>query len=82
MFYLGTQAKEFKLIDELGGKDEVVRYIENKEKIKAEIVEYKKEKTLLDILSNVLSKQSFFVGKGISSSLFDKKITSSISITT
>lgn len=81
LFYLGTQAEELGLVDEIGSKDEVVRYIEKEEGIKAELVEYKKEKTLLDILSDVLSRQSFFVGKGIGSSLFDKKVTSNIDIT-
>ena len=82
LFYLGAQAKELGLADELGGIDEVVGYIEKKEGVKADIVEYKKEKTLLDVLSKVLSRQSFFVGKGIGSALFDKKAASSISITT
>ena len=82
LFYLGTQAKELGLVDELGGKDEVIKYIEKKEGIKAEIVEYKKEKTLLDILSKVFSKQSFFVGRGIGSAMLDKKVSSSISIMT
>ena len=82
LFYLGTQAKELGLVDELGGKDEVINYIEKKEGIKADVVEYKKEKTLLDVLSKVLSKQSFFVGKGIGSSLLDKRTVSSLSITT
>ena len=82
LFYLGAQAKDFGLVDELGGKDEVVSYIEKKEGIKAEVVEYKKKKTLFDVLSEVFSKQSFFVGKGIGSSLLSKKFVSSISITT
>jgi len=82
LFYLGAQAKDLNLVDELGGKDEVIHYIEAKEGIKVEIVEYKKEKTLLDILSDVLSKQSFSIGKGIGSSLFDRKAVSSVSITT
>ena len=82
LFYLGAQAKELGLVDELGSKDEVVSYIEQKEDIKADIVEYKKEKTLLDILSDVMSKQSFFAGKGIGSALFDKKAVSTLSITT
>ena len=68
LFYLGAQAKDLGLVDELGGKDEAIRYIENREKIKAEVVEYKTEKSLLDLLSEVLSKQSFTVGQGIGSS--------------
>ncbi|MBS3101674.1 signal peptide peptidase SppA [Candidatus Woesearchaeota archaeon] len=82
LFYLGAEAKELGLVDELGGKDEAVRYIEKKEGIKADIVEYKKEKTLLEVLSKVLGRQSFFVGKGIGSSLFDRKIASGIGINT
>jgi protease-4 len=81
LFYLGAQAKELGLIDELGGKDEVIAYIETKEGIKVDIAEYKKEKTLFDILSEILSKQSFFVGKGIGSYLFGKDV-STVSITT
>ncbi|MDP3764910.1 MAG: signal peptide peptidase SppA [Nanoarchaeota archaeon] len=82
MFYLGAQAKELGLVDEVGGKDEVISYIEKKEGIKADVVEYKKEKTLFDVLSKVLSRQSFFVGKGIGSSFFDRKAASSATITT
>lgn len=82
LFYLGVQAKELGLVDELGGKDEVIGYIEKKEGIKAEIVEYKKEKTLLDVLSKVMSRQSFFVGKGIGSSLLDRGAAAGVSITT
>lgn len=82
LFYLGAQAKELGLVDEIGGKDEVIRYIEKKEGIKADIVEYKKEKTLLDVLSRIISRQSFFVGKGIGNSLFDKRDVSTLSITT
>lgn len=82
LFYLGAQAKELGLIDEIGGKDEVISYIEKKEGIKADVVEYKKEKTLLSVLSGVMGKQSFFVGKGIGSSLLDKRAASGISIIT
>ena len=70
------------MVDEIGGKDEVLRYIETKEGIKADIVEYKKEKSLLELLSDVFSQQSFFVGRGIGSSLLDKKHVSTLSITT
>ncbi|MBI2542503.1 signal peptide peptidase SppA [Candidatus Woesearchaeota archaeon] len=72
LFYLGIQAKELGLVDEVGGKDEVIAYVEKKEGIKAEIVEYKKEKGLLEILGEIFSRQSFFVGRGIGSSLLDK----------
>ncbi|MBI3027235.1 signal peptide peptidase SppA [Candidatus Woesearchaeota archaeon] len=82
LFYLGAQAKDLGLVDELGGKEEAIAYIEKKEGITADVVEYKKEKTLLEILSKVLSRQSFFLGKGIGSAFLDKKVISEISITT
>ena len=82
LFYLGSQAKDFGLVDELGGKEDAIRYIEKKEGITAEIVEYKKSASLFEILSKVMSRQSFFVGKGIGSSLLDKKVSSSVSIIT
>jgi len=82
LFYLGAQAKELGLVDQIGGKEEVIAYIEKKEGIKAEVVEYKKETGLLDVLSKVLSRQSFFVGQGIGSSLFDKRVVSTVSIRT
>ncbi len=80
LFYLGSQAKELGLVDELGGKDEAIRYIEAREGIKAEVVEYEKEKGLLEVLSEVLNEKSFFVGRGIGSSLLQK--SSSITLTT
>ena len=82
LFYSGLQAKELGLIDELGSKDEVIKYIEQKENIKAEIVEYKKSKSILDVFSAEMSSQSFSVGKGIGSALLDRKAASEISITT
>ena len=82
LFYLGAQAKELGLVDQLGGKDDVIKYIEKKDGIKAEIVEYKKEKSLLEVLSKVLSKQSFSVGQGIGNSLFGRKEVLTMKITT
>ena len=82
LFYLGMQAKELGLVDELGSKDEAVNYIEKKEGIKAEIAEYKKEKTLFDVLSRVLSRQSFFVGKGVGSALLGRSDISGAGIST
>ncbi len=70
MFYLGSEAKELGLVDELGGKDEVIRYIEWKEGITVDIVEYKKERSFWDAFSEALSSNSFYVGKGIGSEIF------------
>ena len=71
LFYLGVQAKELGLVDELGGKAEAVKIIENQLNITAVTVQYSHEPTLGEILGDVFSKQSFYVGKGIGSSLLD-----------
>ncbi len=82
MFYLGEEAKELGLIDVLGGKEEAIRIIEDKLNITAEIIEYKEERTLMDLLSEISSEQSFYVGKGIGSSLFDVKYSNKIELWT
>lgn len=72
-FYLGTEALDLKLIDELGGKEEVIAHLEKELGEEVKIVEYKKKKTFFDILGDVFSYQSFFIGKGIGSEMFSKK---------
>lgn len=81
MFYLGVQAKDLGLVDELGGKDEVVAYIERKENITADIVEYETEKGFFEILGDVMKQQSFMVGRGFGSSVLDRRIISKPYIT-
>src|SRR3989338_6001678 len=71
MFFLGEEAKELGLVDELGEKAEAVKIIENQLNITAVTVQYSHEPTLGEILGDVFSKQSFYVGKGIGSSLLD-----------
>src|SRR5207244_3765966 len=39
-FYLGVEAKDAGLVDELGGKQEAIKYIEKKSGITVEITEY------------------------------------------
>ncbi|MBW2989787.1 S49 family peptidase [Candidatus Woesearchaeota archaeon] len=79
MFYLGEEAKEMGLVDVLGGKQEAVRLIEEKLNISAEIVEYRKEATLADLLGSVFSRQSFFIGKGIGNSLTESRNINKVS---
>lgn len=73
MFYLGEEAKRLGLVDVLGGKEEAKTIIKNKLNITVELVEYREETGLLDILGELSTKQSFFVGKGIGDSLLDTK---------
>ena len=69
LFYLGGEAKKLGLIDEIGGKDEAIAYIEEKEGITADIVEYESEKTLFDLFTDALGRQSFSLGMGIGKGL-------------
>ena len=69
MFYLGSQAKSYGLIDALGGFDEALEYVIEKEEIKnPQITRFKQEKTLLDVLSGMIGYQSFNLGLGIGNS--------------
>ena len=82
MIYLGEEAKEMGLVDVLGGKREAIEIIEQELNITAELVEYRNEATLADILGGVFSRQSFFVGKGIGSSFLDARQYNGIEVWT
>ncbi|MBW2996194.1 signal peptide peptidase SppA [Candidatus Woesearchaeota archaeon] len=69
-FYLGIEALEFGLIDATGDKETAKQWlITNLELEDIEFAEYKREKTILDMLSGVIAPQSFLIGKGIGSEL-------------
>ena len=65
LFYLGEDAKEYGLIDFIGSKENALTYIEKELNITAELTEYKKEKTFIEMLSQTISEKFFYVGKGI-----------------
>ncbi|MBI5397862.1 S49 family peptidase, partial [Candidatus Woesearchaeota archaeon] len=67
LFYLGAQAKDLGLVDELGGKDEAVAYLERTLNTTITLAKFEKPKTLAELLTEVASRQSFFVGEGIAS---------------
>ncbi|MEM4268072.1 MAG: signal peptide peptidase SppA [Candidatus Woesearchaeota archaeon] len=68
LFYLGVQAKELGLIDDFGGREEAVKYVEEKLGIKASVIEYKKREGFWATLTEAMNRNSFFVGRGISAS--------------
>ncbi|MCX8194080.1 MAG: signal peptide peptidase SppA [Candidatus Pacearchaeota archaeon] len=74
MFYLGSEAKELGLVDALGTREDAINYIEQKLNIKANIKEYKKETSLLDIFSKIQAQNFFWLGRGIGASLVDKNL--------
>src|SRR3989338_5267196 len=81
-FYLGIEAFELGLVDELGSSDEVKKYVEKQICQEPDFVKYKTEKGFLAALSGIMKEKSFFVGKGIGSAFFSKaESPKSISIT-
>lgn len=71
--YLGIEAKELGLVDEIGGKEEAYSYIENTLAIAVEPVEYEEEKSFLEMLASTLSNTGFHVGLGIGSALVENE---------
>ncbi len=65
--YLGSEAKELGLIDELGGKKEALEYLEKNMNITAKPVEFKERKTFLDKLTGVTAQSFYSIGQGIGS---------------
>lgn len=82
MFYTGKQAKELGLVDSLGSKEEAVDYIENKLNITAEISEYKRPTNIFELFGQIMSYQSFNIGKGIGESLKENKASNSLEVWT
>jgi len=73
-FYLGTEALELGLVDALGDMDSAEGIIQSDLNLtKVEFSEYKKPKGLIELLSGVFAENSFYVGRGIGSMLFDAK---------
>ena len=80
MFYLGKEAKDFGLVDELGTKEDAIIYIEKELDIKASIKEYKEESSFFDLFSRIQSEQSYWIGRGIGASLLDRNMISNLNI--
>lgn len=73
IIYTGIQAKELGLVDVLGSEEEAEEVIKQRTNLtELQIVDYKKKKTLLDVLTQVFSKQSYTLGQGIGDSLVSK----------
>ncbi len=67
--FLGEEAKELGLIDEIGGREEAIKYLEEQLNVTAELAEIKTKPTLLDALSASFEKGFYFMGVGIGQTL-------------
>jgi protease-4 len=69
-FYLGVEALNLGLVDQLGDKETVKEYLKNKHQIiEVDYVVYQKESGFLEMLSGVFSEFFFNVGEGFGSIL-------------
>jgi len=74
LFYLGTEAKEIGLIDELGGKEEAIAALKDLAGIDThELVFYQRKASLLDILSKLTNNFGYNVGEGFGDTLTIEK---------
>jgi protease-4 len=71
--YLGIDAVENGLIDELGGKTEAYAYIERTANMTVQPVEYEEEKSFVELLASALDNTGFNVGMGIGSALVESE---------
>ena len=80
IFYLGKEAKDFGLVDALGGREDAIKYIEEKHDIEASITEFKKEISFFSTFSQMQSKNSYWIGRGIGASLIENDLFRSLNI--
>ena len=71
-FFIGAEAKELGLVDELGGRDEVIAYLEEQLGEEVDFTKYESEKGFFSTFGDIFSKWSFYAGKGIGSVFADK----------
>lgn len=78
-FYLGVEAKELGLVDELGDKDTVEKILKEKYGLTdVQYVPFELEAGLFDLLTGVFSSFSFNMGQGVGSILLQSQSTNSL----
>jgi len=69
IFYLGEEAYELGLIDHLGNKELAITLTEEAAGIEdAKIITYKKQRTIIDVLSSMSASSFYFMGRGMGES--------------
>jgi protease IV len=71
--FTGKQAVKNKLVDELGGLDEVKTYLEKELNTTVEFSKYGRPSTFFDLFFQANNQNSFNIGRGIASYMYDKK---------
>ena len=73
MWYLGVEAKDLGLVDELGGKKEAKAYLKENIGEDVEFVNYGFKKSVFDSLFGISDTSSYYIGKGIGESLIKEE---------
>ena len=74
-FFLGVEALELGLVDQLGGKDEAEQYIQKNYGLEDIVyIRYEHQSGIFDILGGVISTFFFNVGEGIGSMLVPQQL--------
>ncbi|MEK6861624.1 MAG: signal peptide peptidase SppA [Nanoarchaeota archaeon] len=81
IYFLGEEAKDLGLIDILGTKELAINITKELANIsEASLVEYKEAIGIFDLLSQIGAHSSFYIGKGIGSSLKEIDISKNLEI--
>ncbi len=73
-FYLGKDALQLHLVDELGSQDEVLNYVEKQIKTTPKLVIYEKKKGFLSMFSAKLSEEFYSMGASFREGLFSSNV--------
>ncbi len=79
-FFTGAEAKDLKLVDVLGNKDDAVKIIEQRLNTTVKIVEYKEKQGFWSSIVSSLSKPAFYAGQGVGYAIKDTKLEDSVNI--
>src|SRR3989344_1669632 len=74
MVFLGSEAKEFGFVDELGNKKDALKYIEQQLNITAKPVEYREQPGFLEEIAGLTSGSFYQIGRGVGSTLNNQEI--------
>ncbi len=80
--FIGKEAKDLGLVDELGGKQEALQYIQKQINATAVPVDYKKQGGLLDLFRTNADRTAFYIGQGIGTAFTTEAMNSNVKITT
>ncbi len=72
-FFLGSEGIALKLVDVLGGKKEAITILETELNTTVTLARYVQRRTILDMLTGMVSGQSFAMGRGIGRELISTR---------